>query len=230
MLEQNHIERITFFSMLADEVRYAIINCLLELKKAAVSQLIKQIKKPQTLISYHLRCLRDCDILKVKKPSSDKRKRFYYLHDEKMIRTLFFLVDDLLGSINESEKEQYSAFFEKELPIRAQFFTMIKDEVRHRILILLLNKREATVSEILMETKRAQTLVSYHLRCLRDCGLLDVKEDDKDKRKRVYYLRNPRIIKAIFNIADDFLKAHQICKDYPACRTNNRASSSTTKH
>lgn len=215
-----HEDRVYFFSMIADDVRHAILEYLLTHEKASVSELITQLGKPQTLVSYHLRCLRDCGLVSVRRPPSDRRKRVYYLHDAHMTRTLFSRVDEYLSMLEEKAISSQHAYFgstTRTTP-RQQFFTMVADDVRHAIVDYLLEKQEASVSDLLTVTKRPQTLVSYHLRCLKDCGMVMLEKDDADKRKRKYRLRAPHLIKTIFSLADDFLKQHEICKEYPTCK------------
>ncbi len=226
MTQNLHDERVYFFSMIADEVRHAIIEYLLNKERATVSELIKELGKPQTLISYHLRCLRECGIVMVKRPPNDRRKRVYYLHDYRMIKDLFTRVNSFFSSLNGVEITQQEQYFGKNRPPRLQFFTMVADEVRHEIVHWLLKKEKASVSELLKLTKKPQTLISYHLRCLRDCGMVLLEEKHDDKRKRIYKLRKPELIKSIFDLADNFLESHETCKDYPACRMRPNKPSS----
>ncbi len=222
MVSHLHDERVNFFSMIADEVRHAILEYLLNNEKATVSELIEHLEKPQTLMSYHLRCLRDCGIVKVERPPDDRRKRVYYLHDRQMLKELYSKVDEFLNELNSVETRHQRDYFGKQSSPRLQFFTMVADEVRQAIVSYLLLEQKASVSELLKVTKKPQTLVSYHLRCLRHCGMVLLEHDSRDKRKRVYRLRFPPLIKTIFEIADDFLESHETCKGYPACRINAR--------
>ena len=102
------------------------------------------------------------------------------------------------------------------------FFSMIADPVRYHILHHLLKEKEMSVSDIIEKLDRSQTMVSYHLRCLKECGLINNRKSEKDARIIFYSLHEPEIIERIFLIAENFLLKHDACKDYPACRFNQK--------
>jgi DNA-binding transcriptional ArsR family regulator len=103
---------------------------------------------------------------------------------------------------------------------RTAFFAMIADPIRHTIINNLLITPELSVNQIIERLNKPQTLISYHLRCLRECGVLTKKQGEIDSRKVVYSIHDPIFIKTLFDMADKFLQEHQICKDHPTCRIN----------
>lgn len=94
--QDNEPTRISFFAMMADPIRYAIVTELLSISELSVNQLVEMLNKPQTLVSYHLRCLRECGVLTRQKSKDDGRKIMYSLHDREFIKNLFALADDFL--------------------------------------------------------------------------------------------------------------------------------------
>ncbi|MHA1975231.1 MAG: ArsR/SmtB family transcription factor [Candidatus Hodarchaeales archaeon] len=108
--------------------------------------------------------------------------------------------------------------FNEEIFSRVSFFSMIADPIRHAIIHALLIDPKLSVNQILQRLNKPQTLVSYHLRCLRECGILEREKCDSDGRKYLYSLHDPDFIKTLFGLADDFLKDHEVCKTHPACR------------
>lgn len=98
------------------------------------------------------------------------------------------------------------------------FFSMIAEPVRYSILQFLLKEKKLSVSEIIKKTERSQTMVSYHLRCLKECGLLNGSKASKDARVIYYSLHDPEFVERIFLIAENYLLKHEACKDHPACR------------
>ena len=101
------------------------------------------------------------------------------------------------------------------------FFSMVADPIRHDILKFLLNKNESTVSEIIEKLDKPQTLVSYHLRCLKDCELINKNKSDKDARQSIYSLHDQDFIIRLFDLAQDYLEKHSICQNHEACQIKN---------
>ncbi|MFW9779855.1 MAG: ArsR/SmtB family transcription factor [Candidatus Heimdallarchaeota archaeon] len=109
-------------------------------------------------------------------------------------------------------------------PSRISFFAMIADPIRHTIVTELLSKSELSVNQLVGTLKKPQTLVSYHLRCLRECGLLTSQKSPNDGRKIIYSLHDRDLILNLFTLADDFLKDHEICLGHPSCRIKEKNS------
>ena len=97
------------------------------------------------------------------------------------------------------------------------FFTMIADPVRLQILQLLLKEKRMPVSELINRTEKPQSMVSYHLGCLKDCGLVIGQKSSKDARVIMYSLHEPDVVERIFLLAENFLLKHEICKNHPVC-------------
>lgn len=103
---------------------------------------------------------------------------------------------------------------------RIQFFQQIADPVRHSILDLLSKENEISVTDILIKLKKPQTLISYHLRCLKELGLVIGKKADDDGRKTLYSLHAPKEVQALFALAEDYIRVHGKCGTTP-CNLEN---------
>ena len=98
------------------------------------------------------------------------------------------------------------------------FFTMIADPVRLHILQILLKEKESAVSTLTEKIERSQPMISYHLGCLRDCGLVNAKKSSKDARIILYSLHEPEVVEKIFLLAENFLLKHDTCRNHPTCQ------------
>lgn len=98
---------------------------------------------------------------------------------------------------------------------RIQFFQQIADPVRHSILDLLSKENEISVTDILLKLKKPQTLISYHLRCLKELGLVIGKKADDDGRKTLYSLHAPKAVQQMFTLAENYIKQHGNCGNNP---------------
>lgn len=101
---------------------------------------------------------------------------------------------------------------------RVSFFSMIADPVRHTILTCLLEEQICSVSRLIELTQKPQTLISYHLRCLKDCGLINNHKSEQDARQTLYSLHDEKFVKKIFLLADTYLQEHNECKNHSACQ------------
>ncbi|OLS18664.1 MAG: hypothetical protein HeimC3_48750 [Candidatus Heimdallarchaeota archaeon LC_3] len=101
---------------------------------------------------------------------------------------------------------------------RIAFFTMISDPVRHSILNYLLEHKESSVNNLIKTLDKPQTLISYHLHCLKDCGLLNSTKSENDGRKIIYFLHEPELIKKLFELVDSYLILHENCETHISCR------------
>ncbi|KXA97446.1 hypothetical protein AKJ37_03000 [candidate division MSBL1 archaeon SCGC-AAA259I09] len=66
----------------------------------------------------------------------------------------------------------------------------VGSEIRYRILQLL-KERERCVGEIMESLNKEQTLISHHLRSLRECGLV---EKERKGRKMIYKITDPDVL------------------------------------
>ena len=98
------------------------------------------------------------------------------------------------------------------------FFSMISDPIRNEILNYLLIEKRCTVSEIIDHLSKPQTLISYHLKCLKECELIDKTKSTRDGRQTIYSLHDSEFVKNIFSLARNFLLKHETCKQHEACQ------------
>jgi DNA-binding transcriptional ArsR family regulator len=89
----------------------------------------------------------------------------------------------------------------------------ICDETRFRILEVLQEEKEMCVSDLVSELKRDQPLVSHHLRALKQCGIVRVRENGK---MAMYSIANKDISRLINDITAASKKMVKICED-PSC-------------
>ena len=73
-------------------------------------------------------------------------------------------------------------------------FTMLQDESRQQILMLLFDKKEMTVSELTENLELSRPAVSHHMKLLLDAGLVSVKKNGKE---RIYSLNLQKTIKQL---------------------------------
>ncbi len=88
-----------------------------------------------------------------------------------------------------------------------RFLKCVVDNNRRQILKCLGNK-EKCVNEIIKSTKLEQTLVSFHLKALRDCGLVETRRNGK---KIMYSVSTPEILKVLKSIEKTALKIKMKC-------------------
>ena len=73
-------------------------------------------------------------------------------------------------------------------------FTMLQDESRQQILMLLFDKKEMTVSELTENLELSRPAVSHHMKLLLEAGLVSVKKNGKE---RIYSLNLQKTIKQL---------------------------------
>ncbi|AEB95271.1 MULTISPECIES: ArsR/SmtB family transcription factor [Metallosphaera] len=88
-------------------------------------------------------------------------------------------------------------------------FSALSDYTRLEIVLLLL-EREASVQEISLSLNKSQSLISHHLACLRNCGVVEVKKRGKNS---IYSVTND--VKAILDQAISHVSKHS--KQILAC-------------
>jgi DNA-binding transcriptional ArsR family regulator len=59
------------------------------------------------------------------------------------------------------------------------FFSALSDKTRLEIVFYLLEKGKATVQDMSRDLKKSQSLISHHLSCLRNCGVVKVEKNGK---------------------------------------------------
>lgn len=70
-------------------------------------------------------------------------------------------------------------------------FTMLQDENRQQILMLLFDKKQMSVTELTDRLSLSRPAVSHHLKLLLDSGLVEVTKNGKE---RIYSLRMERAV------------------------------------
>lgn len=66
-----------------------------------------------------------------------------------------------------------------ETDLLAKYFQVLSDPTRVRILELLADRRELSVSELMQALGQAQSKVSNHLACLRWCGFVQTRREHR---------------------------------------------------
>lgn len=93
------------------------------------------------------------------------------------------------------EKERTDDF-----PLMAElesFFSALSDSTRLKIVMFLLERGEASVQEICKGVGKSQPLVSHHMSCLKNCGVVKWER----KGKYVMYKLNDDHVKGILEEA-----------------------------
>lgn len=78
---------LDFLKLLAHEVRWQLLSALVESDRR-VQELVERLQRPQNLISYHLRLLRDQALVSERRSSADSRDVYYSLNLPRL-QTLF---------------------------------------------------------------------------------------------------------------------------------------------
>lgn len=78
---------LDFLKLLAHEVRWQLLSALVE-SDHRVQELVERLQRPQNLISYHLRLLRDQALVSERRSSADSRDVYYSLNLSRL-QTLF---------------------------------------------------------------------------------------------------------------------------------------------
>lgn len=84
------------------------------------------------------------------------------------------------------------------LEARENLFRALADSTRLEILEILAKEGAKNVSEICQRLSKEQNLISHHLSCLRNCGLVQVTEKG---RFSIYEVRNRNVLR-LLGIAD----------------------------
>ena len=91
---------------------------------------------------------------------------------------------------------------------QAKFLRCIGEATRLRILRYLING-EKCVTDIVSSVGKEQSLVSHHLKSLKDCNIVLTTQ----KAQKIYYsLADPRL-------AEIILQTESMVKELPLCRT-----------
>jgi DNA-binding transcriptional ArsR family regulator len=97
------------------------------------------------------------------------------------------------------------------LEARENLFRALADSTRLEILEVLAKDGAMNVSELCERLGKEQNLISHHLSCLRNCGLVSVTEKG---RFAIYEIRNRNVLR-LLGIADKHIK--DILNDVLSC-------------
>jgi len=86
----------------AGEQHRILILLELENESRYVNQLVDALRRPQPTVSYHLRILRDADIIVEHKEAGRVR---YYLRDSEAVRQLLVFIKRMLSLLSRSEDQ-----------------------------------------------------------------------------------------------------------------------------
>lgn len=87
------------------------------------------------------------------------------------------------------------------------------EDTRFNILELLQKNNTMSVNDIVSALKKDQPLISHHLRALKQCKLVNSKEDGKST---LYFISNKEVSQLIKNVVKTSEKMVTICED-PSC-------------
>ena len=85
---------------------------------------------------------------------------------------------------------------------RAHFFKALGDRTRLDILKMLSQEKPMSVTEIYQKLGHAQNLISHHLACLKNCGLVTA---EKQGKQIFYRVRSKKVLK-LLNLTDAYIK------------------------
>lgn len=86
---------------------------------------------------------------------------------------------------------------------REHLFKALGDRTRLEIIEMLREFGEMSVSDIQAKLGKEQNLISHHLACLKNCGIVTSKKDGKSV---IYSIRNKRILRLI-TISDEHVRS-----------------------
>lgn len=87
------------FSALADRTRLRIVMLLLDKGELTVDDICKETGKSQSLVSHHLSCLRNCEVVKVRKNGKYSLYSIYDDNTRKLIEIALKIVKEHSQSI-----------------------------------------------------------------------------------------------------------------------------------
>ena len=85
---------------------------------------------------------------------------------------------------------------------RAHFFKALGDRTRLDILKMLKEDKTLSVTEIYQKLGHAQNLISHHLTCLKNCGLVSA---EKQGKQVFYRVRSKKVLK-LLALSDSYIR------------------------
>ncbi|MBX0341373.1 winged helix-turn-helix transcriptional regulator [Lactiplantibacillus plantarum] len=89
--------------------------------------------------------------------------------------------------------ERTMAIFKKGVPI----FTILQDENRQRILVMLCRTDQMTVNQITAQIALSRPAVSHHLKLMLDAGILAVSKTGTERYYRANMTATLKLLKAL---------------------------------
>jgi len=104
-------------------------------------------------------------------------------------------------------------FMENEplLTVLESLFSALADETRLQIVLLLINQGALPVQEISRRLGKSQSLISHHLNCLRNCGVVKVERRGKYSYYFISSEEITNIVKLAMNHAIKYSKSILSC-------------------
>ncbi|AFZ70370.1 putative transcriptional regulator [Caldisphaera lagunensis DSM 15908] len=91
------------------------------------------------------------------------------------------------------------------------FFSALSDKTRLEIVFYLLEKNVGTVQEIANGINKNQSLVSHHLSCLKNCGVVKLEKKGKFSLYEINGDNVKKIIKFAINHVESYSKSILSC-------------------
>ena len=85
----------------------------------------------------------------------------------------------------------------------APVFSMLQDDKRQEIMVLLFDNRELSVTEITDRLSLSRPAVSHHLKLLLDTGLVSVRQEGKERYYRLELDEALKLLKKLTNSVED---------------------------
>jgi len=98
------------------------------------------------------------------------------------------------------------------LMVLESLFNALADETRLQIVLLLINQGSLPVQEISRRIGKSQSLVSHHLNCLRNCGVVKVERRGKYSYYSISSEEVANIVKLAMNHAVKYSKSILSCE------------------
>jgi len=97
------------------------------------------------------------------------------------------------------------------LTVLESLFSALADETRLQIVLLLINQGALPVQEISRRLGKSQSLISHHLNCLRNCGVVKVERRGKYSYYFISSEEITNIVKLAMNHAIKYSKSILSC-------------------